>query len=114
MPDQPGDRIDGPDSPGCLLGRHRLEPANPLTAREPELDHERVRHASLLPDAPVHSHDVLEPRGVDELLEARDLAVAHLPHVAGLGVEAPSRRLVDPGVATLENDGIPGIVKLPR
>src|SRR5262249_3242070 len=42
--DHPGDRVDRPEPPGRLLGRHRPEPADPLAAGEPELGHQRMRH----------------------------------------------------------------------
>jgi hypothetical protein len=55
----------------------------------------------------------LQLPGIDELLEARDLAVAYLPYVADLGVEVSAGLLVGPGVATFDNDRGASIVKLP-
>src|SRR5262249_12050725 len=42
--DHPRDRVYGLEGPRGLLGRHRLEPADPFAAGEPELGHQRMRH----------------------------------------------------------------------
>ena len=55
---------------------------------------------------------VLPLAGVRVLLEAGDLALAYLPHVANLGVEALAGLLVRPCVARFDHDHRARIVKL--
>src|SRR5207244_226230 len=46
--DHPHDRIDRAEAPRRFLGGHGLEPTEPFAAREPELRHQRMRHALAL------------------------------------------------------------------
>ena len=43
MGDHPRDRVDRPEAPRCVLGRYRLESADPFAAREAQLRDQRVR-----------------------------------------------------------------------
>jgi hypothetical protein len=57
---------------------------------------------------------VLQLRGIRVLLEARDLAVAYLPHVADLRVESLPGLLVGSRVAPLNHDNIACVVEFSR
>src|SRR4030095_6970859 len=46
MPDHPCDRIDRPEAPRRLLGRHGVEPPDPFAAGEAKLRDERMWHRS--------------------------------------------------------------------
>src|SRR5262245_7313398 len=98
------------------MGPKRRAASSAVTARSPRTHSLRVNRSCVTRGCGMGlscAHDVPQLRRVDVLLEARDLAVAQLPDVTDLGIEMLARRLVDARVATLDDDPVAGIVKIP-